>query len=197
MTSGTVVHPRKVGWDVVPTMQVGAAEEQRHRQGKCLSQNHTKEFSQSCFRHWFLVPQANTLSRGELTELESLSLNSQDCLFHAAEDNDGWHMAYALSVLSMTLRSLLKKIGMWLTLTKTFAQNKCWHWVVVCGTGKKTNLVWPWVLGTWNSWSTTAITSLPETECLMRKWELERDCKYWNSSGRFREMQQWLERDGM
>lgn len=130
MTSGTGVHdsshPRKVGWDVVPTMQVGTAEEMRYRQGKCLSQNHAKEFSQNCFRHRLLVPQANTLSRGELTELESLSLNSQDCLFHAAEENDGWHKAYVLLVLSLTLCSLLKKTGMWFTLAKPFARNKCW-----------------------------------------------------------------------
>lgn len=67
-------------------------------------QNHAKEISQNCFRHWLLVSQANTPSRGELTELESLSLNSQDCLFHAAKENDGWHKAYALSVLSPTLQ---------------------------------------------------------------------------------------------
>lgn len=110
MTSGTVVHdsspPRKVGWDVVPTMQVGTAEEVRHRQEKCLSQNLTKEFSRNCFRV------TNISSRRELTGLESLSLNSQNCLFHAAEENDGWHKARALSVLFLTLCSLLK-IDMW------------------------------------------------------------------------------------
>lgn len=114
-----------MGWDVVPTVQVGTAEELRHRQGKRLSQNHAKEISQNCFRHQLLISQANTLSRGELTELESLSLNSQDCLLHAAEENDGWHKAYALSVLSPTLFSLLKNIGMWFTLAETFAWNKC------------------------------------------------------------------------
>lgn len=167
MTSGTVVHdsshPRKVGRDVVPTVQVRTAEELRHRQGKYLSQNHAKELrgqSQNCFRHQLLIFLANTLRREEFTELESLSLNSQDCLFHAAEENDGWHKAYVLSVLCLTLCSLLKKIGMWFTLAKAFAWNKCWHWVVVNGTANNQFWCSP------ESWGLeTAAAQLPLPHC--------------------------------
>lgn len=87
-------------------------------------------------------------------------LNSQDYLFHAAEENDGWHQAYAVSVLSLTLCSLLKKIGMWFTLAKTFAWNICWHWAVVCGTGKKQFSCSP------ESWGLeTAGAQLPLSHC--------------------------------
>lgn len=45
---------------------------------------------------------------------------------------------HTVSVLSLTLCSLLDVICVFFTLTKTRAGNTCWCWIMVCGTGKKT-----------------------------------------------------------
>lgn len=152
-------------------------------QARKKAEPHKGVLTKLCFRHWLLICPANTLSRGELTELESLSQLSRlfipccwrkwwlapglccvcpfsDTLQFAKED---WHVVYPGKNICLECMLTLNS-GMW-------------DW-------KKTIQLQPWVLGTWNCWSTTAIISLPETECLMRKWQLERDCKYQNNSGR-------------
>lgn len=106
-------------------------------------------------------------------------------LFHPTKEKDGWHEAsYCVCLFPDTLQFARHDLRVVYP-----NKNPCWEHVLMLSDGmwdwKKCRVQpQPWVSGTWNSYTTTAVTSLPETGCLVRKWVFEHDCKCRNSSGR-------------
>lgn len=122
-------HPRKVGWDFFP-QEVPQEQQWTWDTGKCLSQNHTKKARTKLrLRYWFLRSQANTLHRGDLTELDSWSCISEDSLYSVLLKKITIGMRFhTVSVLFLTLRFARHDVRMVYP-----NKNPCWEYMLMLG----------------------------------------------------------------